>query len=144
MDDVRSRVREEVRRRLRARTSAPELDDQAIFDAVDEVFRGAITRARRDALLLPELIDDDDWRLETSLAFSSHRPVLGRAILFVKRRALLPLTRWLYDYARNNFERQQRVTETVFACLQALAADNARLRRDLEALQRDRQSRPSE
>ena len=143
MDDVRSRVREEIRRRLRARTSAPELDDQAIFDAVDEVFRGAITRARRDALLLPELIDDDDWRLETSLAFSSHRPVLGRAILFIKRRVLLPLTRWLYDYARNNFERQQRVTETVFACLQALAADNARLRRDLEAL-RDRQSRPAE
>jgi hypothetical protein len=145
MNDVRRRVREELRRELRARTAAPELDDQALFDAVDEAFRGALTRARQGALLLPELLEDDGaWRLETSLDFSSHRPVLGRAILFAKRRLLLPLTRWLFEYSRDNFERQQRVTETVFACLQALAADNARLRRDLDALQRDRAARPPE
>jgi hypothetical protein len=144
MDDVRRRVREELRRELQTRASAPELDDEAIFAAVDEAFRGAVTRARRGALILPEVIDDDDWRLETSLAFSSHRPVMGSAILLVKRRVLLPLTQWLYDYTRRNFQRQQRVTETVFACLQALAADNARLRRDLDALQRDQQSRPAE
>jgi len=144
MDDVRRRVRDELRRKLRTRASAPELDDEAIFAAVEEVFRGAVTRARRGALILPEVIDDDDWRLDTSLAFSTHRPVIGSAILLVKRRVLLPLTQWLYDYTRRNFDRQQRVTETIFACLQALAADNARLRRDLEALQRARESRSAE
>jgi hypothetical protein len=144
MDDVRRRVRDELRRELLARTSAPELDDEAIFAAVEQAFRSAITRARRGALILPEVIDDDDWRLETSLAWSSHRPVIGSAILLVKQRVLLPLTQWLYDYTRRNFERQQRVTETVFGCLQALAADNARLRRDLDALQRERESRPAE
>lgn len=145
MDDMRRRIREELRRELRTRTSAPELDDQAIFDAVDEALRGAVTRARRGALLLPEVIDDDDWRLDTSLALTSHRRgAVGRAILFFKRRVLLPLNRWLYDYARGNFERQQRVTETVFACLQALAAENASLRRDLEALRGTRAPRPPE
>jgi hypothetical protein len=144
MDDVRRRVRDELRRELLARTSAPELDDEAIFAAVEQAFRSAITRARRGALILPEVIDDDDWRLETSLAWSSHRPVIGSAILLVKQRVLLPLTQWLYDYTRRNFERQQRVTETVFGCLQVLAADNARLRRDLDALQRERESRPAE
>lgn len=144
MSDLRRRVRDELRGKLRTLTAAPELDDQMIFDAVDEAFRGAITRARRGALLLPELLDDDEWRLETSLDLTSHRPVFGGAIVFVKRRMLLPLTQWLYDYARGNFERQQRVTETVFGCLQALAADNARLRRDLEALQRGRPAPPAE
>lgn len=144
MDDVRRRVREELRRDLQSRTSTPDFDDAAIFEAVETAFRGAIAQGRQDALLLPELLDGDDWQLETSLALSSHRPRLGRAILLVKRRLLLPLTHWLYDYSRMNFERQQRLNETVFACLQVLAADNARLRRDVEALQRGRKSGPAD
>jgi hypothetical protein len=52
-----------------------------------------------------------------------------------KRRIILPLTRWLYEYTHQTFRRQHRVNRTVFAILEALAIENARLRQELEALQ---------
>src|SRR5689334_24075222 len=48
-----------------------------------------------------------DWRLKTHLELSTHRPAIGRAILFTKRRVLLPLTRWLFEYSQENFRRQE-------------------------------------
>ena len=53
--------------------------------------------------------DDHDWRLQTHLTFSSHRGALGGLIVWTKRRILLPLTRWLYEYSLENFKRQERV-----------------------------------
>ena len=70
----------------------------------------------------------------TSLC-SSHR-VLGPITLLVKRRLLLPLTRWLLEYARENFRRQQQVNRILFACIEELAAENARLRSELEQRRR--------
>ncbi len=73
------------------------------------MLRRAVERSER-AVLLPELLpDDEEWRLDTTVRFSSHRPVIGPAIVFVKRRLLLPIMRWLVDYNRDNFRRQQRV-----------------------------------
>jgi hypothetical protein len=51
--------------------------------------------------------------------------------VFVKRQLLLPLVRWLVDYNRDNFRRQQRVNRLLAACIEELALENARLRRDL-------------
>ena len=51
--------------------------------------------------------------------------------MFVKRRILLPLTRWLYEYTVDNFQRQERVNRMLVACIEELAIENARLRRDL-------------
>jgi hypothetical protein len=51
--------------------------------------------------------------------------------MLVKRRVLMPVLRWLFEYSRDNFERQQRVNRVLFACVQELAIENARLRQDL-------------
>jgi hypothetical protein len=52
-------------------------------------------------------------------------------ILFFKRRIILPLVRWLFEYNRDNFERQRRVNAVLFACVQELAVESARLRQEL-------------
>jgi hypothetical protein len=56
-------------------------------------------------------------------------------VQFVKQRLLMPVLRWLFEYSRDNFERQRRVNQVLFACVQELALETARLRRELE--QRD-------
>ena len=40
---------------------------------------------------------------------------------------MLPVTRWLYDYSRENFARQERLNFVLMACVQQLAVENARL-----------------
>jgi hypothetical protein len=54
--------------------------------------------------------------------------VLGGALIAVKRRVLLPLMRWLYEYSLENFRRQRRINTMLFACIEELAIENARLR----------------
>ena len=87
-----------------------------------------------DATLLPELVDGDvDWRLQTHLNLTTHRPAAtGRLILFAKKKLLLPLTRWLFEYSQENFRRQDRLNRILFACIEELALENARLRRSIE------------
>ncbi len=66
----------------------------------------------------------------------SHRPgASGAAIVFVKRRLLLPLTRWLFEYTLENFRVQDRVNLALMSCLQSLAADHARLQLRLARLE---------
>lgn len=135
MEELKGRVRDELRRRLQERGGRPELGEQELFDAVEQLFRVALERRQNGALLLAEMLgDEEDWRLDTPLKLSSHRPVSGRFIIFFKRRVLLPLMRWLYEFNLGHFRRQHRLNETVFACLEALAVENARLRRDLVTL----------
>ena len=54
-------------------------------------------------------------------------------LIFVKRRMLLPMMRWLYEYSLENFRRQQRINTVLFACIEELAIENARLRQALES-----------
>ena len=92
-------------------------------------------RAIAATLLLPELLpDEEDWRVDTPLRLSTHRPLIGGVLLFVKTRVLLPLNRWLYRYTREHFRRQHQVNLALFACLESLAIENARLRQDVDAL----------
>ena len=124
MSDIERDVRARIRRHLIKRGGAAEYEDEATFDAVDE--------RNRDATLLPELLDSDlDWRLQTHLTLSTHRPAVGRFILLAKRRLLLPLTRWLFEYSQENFRRQDHLNRILFACIEELAIENARLRREL-------------
>jgi hypothetical protein len=51
--------------------------------------------------------------------------------MFVKRRLIMPFVRWLFEYSRDNFERQRRVNQVLFACIQELAIENAALRRQM-------------
>ncbi len=128
-------LRNQLRKQLLARGGAREYTDDELFAAVESVLRRAVEVRNQGALVLPALLnDDEEGELQTYLRFSSHRPILGKLIVFVKRRVLLPLTRWLYEYSLDNFRRQQRLNRVLFACLEELAIENARLRQDLRRL----------
>jgi hypothetical protein len=132
MDRIEGEVRDALRRRLIARGAA-EYEDAELFEHVRALLDQAATVRSADVLLVSELLDGDvDWELDTQLKLSSHRPVLGPVILFVKRRLLLPLSRWLFEYSRDNFRRQQRLNRILLACVEQLAIENARLRQDLD------------
>ena len=144
MADLQGRVRAHMRERLAA-AGSPEFRDAEIFDAVARVFRNGLRRRDRGELLLPELLpDEEEWRVDTPLRFSTHRPVVGGALLFLKRRLLLPLNRWLYEYTREHFRRQHGVNLVLFACLESLAIENARLRQEVDALSRAAPASPSD
>ena len=131
MREIEDRVRDDLRRRLLARGGAPEYQDPEIFRSVDRLLRRAADRPDEQALLPEFLGPESDWRIERHVRFTSHRPVTGRLVLFIKRWILLPLTRWLYEYTVDNFQRQDRVNRMLVACIEELAIENAMLRRDL-------------
>ena len=136
MDDVRARVRRGAAERGSSRwaprtTSASERD----FAEVDALLRRALAHDDPHALLMPDLLADP-WRPELSLELAGHRGgAPAAAILFVKRRVLLPLTRWLFEYTLENFRRQHRLNVALMACVQTLAAEHVRLRRRVDALE---------
>jgi hypothetical protein len=133
MDRIELQVREAIRRRVAEHGGSAEYRDPKLFERVWSLLGHATDGRRPDFLLLPELLDESrDWDLKTQLSLSSHRPALGPIILLVKRRLLLPLSRWLLEYTRDNFRRQQQVNRILFACIEELAVENARLRLELE------------
>lgn len=133
MREIEGDLRGERRERVLARGGPAEYRDAQLFAMVERVLRRAVESRDPEASLIPEILgDDEDWRLHTRLRFSSHRPVLGPVIVFFKRRMLLPLTRWLYEYSLENFQRQQRINRILFTCLEELALENARLRQELK------------
>jgi hypothetical protein len=138
VDDVMGEIERDVRARLRLhlikRGGAADYQDEEIFDAVHALLARAVDERNLDATLLPELLDSDvEWRLRTHLELTTHRPAVGRFILFVKRKMLLPMTRWLFEYSQENFRRQDHLNRVLFACIEELALENARLRRDLQS-----------
>jgi hypothetical protein len=133
MDEIERDVRARLRRHLLKKGGAADYQDQEIFDAVHALLARAVEGRDFDVTLLGELVDSDvDWRLQTHLNLTTHRPAAaGRFILFAKRKLLLPLTRWLFEYSQENFRRQDHLNRILFACIEELALENARLRRDL-------------
>ena len=134
MKQIESDARSKIRRRL-VKHGMPAYEDEQIFERVRALLQRAVDGRDLDVLLLPELLEDDvEWELDPNLTLSSHRPSTGGAILFAKRKILLPLTRWLFEYSQSNFRRQQRLNQILLACIEELAVENARLRKDLDAL----------
>ncbi|HEV3140976.1 MAG TPA: hypothetical protein VGY57_10690 [Vicinamibacterales bacterium] len=132
MRQVQDDVRVERRRRLLARGASPAYRDPAVFEAVEQILRRAAER-RPDGLLLPDLLSEEDWLLDTKpIPITSHRSIVGPLIVLFKRRVALPMTRWLYQYLLENLRRQQRVNRVLFACIEELAVENTRLRQDVE------------
>jgi hypothetical protein len=133
MGEIERDVRARLRRHLLKKGGAADYQDQEIFDAVHALLGRAVDGREIEATLLPELVDGDiDWRLQTHLNLTTHRPAAaGRFILFAKKKLLLPLTRWLFEYSQENFRRQDHLNRILFACIEELAIENARLRRDL-------------
>lgn len=139
MAELQDRVREQVRADLLRHGASDALVDPQIFADVDRLLRDATSRSRPTALLLPELLGDPDtWRVDTAMRYYSHRSSgAGSLIVFVKRRLLMPVLRWLFEYSRDNFERQRRVNHVLFACVQELAVENARLRQEVRRLTKE-------
>ena len=136
MSDLRQRVRERLRGELLKEGASSAFDDPQLFADVDALLRRAAAVGDADALLLPEVLGDPaSWRLQTAMRYHSHRSS-GQAslIIFLKRRLLMPMLRWLFEYSRHNFERQRRVNQVLFACVQELAIETTRLRRELRDL----------
>ena len=133
MGEIERDVRARLRRHLIKKGGAADYQDEEIFDAVHALLARAVDGRNLDATLLSELADGDvDWRLQTHLSLTTHRPAAsGRFILFAKKKLLLPLTRWLFEYSQENFRRQDQLNRVLFACIEELALENARLRRDL-------------
>jgi hypothetical protein len=137
MADLQVRVRERLRQQLLRHGASPTLEDPAIFAAVERTLRTATDAANPGALLLPDLLGDPEtWRLETAMRYHSHRQGAGAAIMFVKRRLLMPVLRWLFEYSRDNFERQRRMNDVLCACVQELAIETASLRQEVRRLAR--------
>jgi hypothetical protein len=136
MAELHERVRGRLRERLLSHGASREFDDPALFADVERILQSATSTADAQALLLPELLGDrNTWRLHTAMRYQSHRASgVASIFIFVKQRVLMPMLRWLYEYSRDNFERQRRVNDVLFACVQELAIENARLRRDVKEL----------
>lgn len=136
MADIRMRASAELRERAFDRGRTPEFSDAALFDLVERVLRGAVDDADRKVLLVSEIIaGNKELTLEPSARLTSHRPVVCPFIVFVKRRLLQPLTQWLYEYSMDNFRRQAQINRILFAAVQALAIETARLRLERDAAQ---------
>jgi hypothetical protein len=137
MAELQERITAQARADLLRHGASPALSDPALFAEVATLLADALERSDAKALLLPELLGEPErWRLETAMTYRSHRGGLAAAaILFLKRRVLMPVHRWLFEYSRDNFERQQRVNQVLFACVQELAIETARLRRELQSRQ---------
>lgn len=142
MSELQGRVRERVRAELVRHGASPALEDPALFAEIDALLRAAIERSQPSALLLPELLGDPaTWRLETAIRYQTHRGTSGAPIVFVKQRVLMPILRWFYEFNRDNFERQRRINQVLFACVQELAIETTRLRGELRALAGERVDR---
>jgi hypothetical protein len=141
MQSIEDEVRRDRRTRAVARGGPTEYRDPVLYAQVEGALRRAADRqdTGTSPLLLAEIAsDDEDLRLQTHLRFASHRPMVGGLLVFAKQRLLLPLTRWLYQYARENFKRQERVNRLLFACVEELAIENAKLRLEVAARQHSR------
>jgi hypothetical protein len=133
MAELQQRVRERLRQDLLQHGASRAFEDPALFADVERLLRAAAAAGDANAVILPELLGEpNSWRLETALRYQSHRENASASIVMaMKRRIVMPLVRWLFEYSRDNFERQRRVNQVLFACIQELAAENARLRQQV-------------
>jgi hypothetical protein len=87
MGEIERDVRTRLRQHLIKRGGAADYQDEEIFEAVRSVLARAVDERNVDATLLPELLDTDvEWRLQTHLALTTHRPA-DRAVHPVREAA---------------------------------------------------------
>ena len=136
MTEVRDQVRADLHARLVAQGGGDDFDSRATFDEVDRLIAAAVAHDDPRGLLIPARLPDP-WRPALSLDVPGHRGgAAGKAIHFAKSKLVLPVVRWLYEYSAENFRRQQQVNVALMACLQAIAADHARLKAKVAELER--------
>lgn len=133
MTEVQARVRERLREHILRHGGSRAFEDAQLFAEVERFLCNASDINDPNSLILPQFLGDPaTWHLDIAIRYKSHRGgISARALLFVKQRLLMPVLRWLFEYSRDNFERQRRVNHVLIACVQELAIETARLRRDV-------------
>ena len=121
----------ELRREIRARPLLGD-DDQVDPQALADIFLN--DAIKRYELGGQRLVDPREVELRTDFRVESHRPIIGKPLVFLKRTFIMPLFRWLLEYSIANFRNQHAINHFQSVCLRALALENARLQRDLEKL----------
>jgi len=111
---------------------------QRLAEGIDgEDLRAVIAfqqRISRRRLPLGDLLGDASASsLKTFIRFGSHRR-FGGWITFVKRRILFPVLYWLFEFARENFVRQQAINRALQRAVEQLAIENEALRKEVSAL----------
>jgi hypothetical protein len=136
MAELEARVRDRLREHLLRHGGSPAFADPDLFKDIERMLHAAVSVGASNASLLQELLGDPDtWRLHTAITYQSHREGRTAAlILFVKKRLLMPILQFVFDYSRDNFIRQRRVNQVLFACVQELAIETARLRAQVAQL----------
>jgi hypothetical protein len=144
MAELHRRVRERMRAQLAGSGETPAFDDPELFAEVEGLLRAAAATPEARPLVLPELLGEPHtWRLSTKMQYQSHR-AKGPAslIMAIKRHVLMPMFRWMFEYSRDNVERQRRTNHVLFACVQELAIESALLRREIRRLSQSRADTP--
>src|SRR5262245_1026699 len=115
MTELEDDVRRARRKRLLARGGATDYRDPDLYDKVHVVLRRALDVRDHGALLLPDFLESEgDWQLDLHLRWASHRQgIAGPLLIFIKRRLLLPMFRWLWEYSLENFRTQRRVNKVL-------------------------------
>ena len=115
---------------------AAEYTDERVFESVERLLRRASqNQATRARCCCPSSwATPAQWRLRRICASQPSARWRGPFSSVLKRRVLLPLNRWLYEFVLGNFHRQQRLNLVLISCVEELAIENARLRRDLQRL----------
>src|SRR4029450_2645275 len=101
MSELHAGVRERLRERLLSHGASRDFEDPALFADVERILQSAVSTGDAQVMLLPELLGDGErWRLQTAMRYESHRASgVASIILFIKRRMLMPMFRWLFEYS---------------------------------------------
>jgi glycosyltransferase involved in cell wall biosynthesis len=109
--------------------------DREAYEEVKAVFQAAHEALAPGAPFYPQVLGlEEEWEVPTPLTWETHRGRVGGVILWLKRRILFPLNRWLYSYTWHNLRRQQRLNLLLLSAVESLAVSHARLRQELEEL----------
>jgi len=108
--------------------------DHGAYEQVKAAFQAAHEALAPGTPFYPQILGrEDDWEVPMPLVFESHRGLLGRVLVLIKKRILFPLNRWLHGYVWHNLRRQQELNLLLLSAVESLAVSHARLRQDLES-----------
>lgn len=129
-------VMREIRRRVGERLGKGMASDEETLVAIEEVFQNALDARDGEKIhCLNYLGPEEEWTLNKPVVISSHRGAVGKLLVLLKERLLVPMHRWLYEYSRQNFVRQHRLNLVTLSCVESLIAQNTGLWKRIRALE---------
>lgn len=126
---------DQVRLQARERLGLADERDGEVYAQVKKVFQAAHEALSPGTPFYPQVLGlEDDWEVPSALGWGTHRGRIGALIVWVKKRILFPLNRWLYSYTWHNLHRQQKLNVLLLSAVESLAVSHARLRQEIDEL----------